>query len=191
MKDHLGCVMATVLIIRDITSLKKTQIELRETERRFTELYNEMPDAILLLDEFGKFRSVNPSAERLLGRSSKELSGKIFVMSNLLPSSSTSKVLKAIREIIENKHAESFDLELIKEARSSLALKAYPSAVCENGKVVAVQIILRETLEQRQLEEALKKIRAEIESDVNKRLAELAKNHEELKSEISKFKFSE
>ena len=189
MKDHLGCVIATVLILRDITPIKKTQIELEDTERRFTELYNEMPDAIILLDEFGKFCSANPAAERLLGRSSKELSGKIFVMSNLLPPSSTAKILKVIRGVMENKQEEPFDMEIIKEDHHFLALKAYPSAVRQDGKIVAAQMILREIVEQHKLEEMMQKMRSEIEADVRKRLEELTKNHQELRSEIEKLKF--
>ena len=189
MKDSMGCVIATVLVIRDVTAFKKTQIELQETELRFNELYNEIPDAIVLLNEFGKFRSVNPAAERLLGRSSKELSGKIFVMSSLLPPASTSKVLKVIRNVIENGREEAFAFELAKDDKTLLLLKAYPSAVRQDGKIVAVQMILRETAEPAKFEETMKKVRVEIEAGINKRLEELAKNHQELKEEIAKLKF--
>ncbi len=189
MKDDIGCVIATVLIIRDITMLKRTQIELLEIERRFNELYNEMPDAIILLDEFGKFRSANPAAERLLGRRSKELSGKIFVMSNLLPPSSTAKILKVIRGVMESGREEPFEMEIMKEDRSFLTLTAYASGVREDGKIVAVQIILRESVEQKKLNEVAEKIRSEIEANIRRQLEELARNHQELRSEIDKFKF--
>ncbi len=189
-KDHLGYMIATVLVIRDITDLKKTETALQETEMRYKELYNQIPDAVILIDEFGRFRSVNQAAEEMLGFEEKELVGKIFVMSTILPSVFMNKVLKVIRSVLEGRQEQPFDLELTKEGKR-LTLKAFPSAVLESGKAVAVQILLRNVAEREKFEEALKKAQIDLESRVRARLDEFFKKQGQLKIDLADFKLSD
>jgi PAS domain S-box-containing protein len=148
-KDALGCVMANVLIVRDVTEQKAAESALRETERRFAELYEGVPEAILVLDEFGRFQSVNPAAERLLGVDGKELIGRIFVLSKLLPPVEVEKILKAIRNVMQGEDEPPFELELLRENGGAVQLHARASALRGHGKAVGVQFLLREDVEGR------------------------------------------
>jgi PAS domain S-box-containing protein len=148
-KDALGCVMANVLIIRDLTELKSTETALRDTERRFAELYEDVPEAILVLDEFGRFQSVNPAAERLLGVDGKDLVGRIFVLSTLIPAPQVEKVLKAIRNSMQGQDEPRFELQLLREDGSPLELKARAVALRNGGRVTGVQFMLSEDVESR------------------------------------------
>ena len=190
-KDHKGCIVATVLVLRDMTPLKETQTALKEIEHRCDELYRDIPEAIVLLDEFGRFRSVNPAAEKLLGVSESRVAGKIFVMSKLLPPTFMGRMLQVIRLTMEGKQEGPFDLELLTEGGNRLKLKAYPRPVQQNGKIAAVQLLLRDTTHDRQFEQAIENAKKEMIHEMQKRLDEFTKNHEELRNELKKLRFYE
>jgi PAS domain S-box-containing protein len=143
MKDNLGCVVANILILRDITDMKQKEIALKETETRFKELYNGISEAVIIVDAFGRFCSINAAAERMLGCSNEKISGRVFVMSSYLPSAYMGKILHVIRNIINDVPESVFDLDLISEEGNLLKLEAHATPVKEKGKTVAVQIMLR------------------------------------------------
>ena len=191
-KDHLGCVIATVLVLRDVTVFKNTEKELEEIKARCAELYHEMPEAIIVLDEFGRFHSINPAAETLLGFKEKQLTGKIFVMSNILPSAEMGNVLKMIRHVMEGNPVEAFELELTgNDGKTLCPVKAYPSAVHHEGRIIAVQMILQDLSAERKFEKTLRDARLEVKQKIKEQLEDLARNHEELKNEIERIKLSE
>ncbi len=192
MKDEKGCVIATVLIIRDLTQIRMTEAALAETEHRFTALYHEIPEAVIILDEFGRFSSVNPAAEKLLGVTGENLSGKIFVMSRFLPSHCISRVLKVIRNVIQaapTTPEPSFELELTREDGASVKVQATPSPVKKHGKISEVQILLKPLRREPTPEKDLQKERAEIEKQLRQKLEEMFKDDVYLMKKLEKLKF--
>ena len=59
--------------LEDVTERNKIERELRESERRFRQLFEQSVDAIYVHDEEGRFVDCNPQACRLLGYSREEL----------------------------------------------------------------------------------------------------------------------
>jgi len=187
--DSLGCVIATVLIVRDLTSIRGAQEALHETETRFRRLYNDVPEAIVVLDEFGRFSSLNTSAERLLGCPQEDLLGKIFVMSDLLPPQSMAPVLKVIRGVMQESEEGPFEVELKRDDGQSLRLEAVPSAVRSGGKVCGVQFILRDRSEEARTRRAVEEARLDLERRVRERLKEIFKNDAEWLGRIEEMRF--
>jgi|GEM_PF-1672692 len=66
-------------ICRDITELKKAQIALQESEKRYRELVERAGDIIYQTDANGFFTVCNPVAARITGYSQEELIGKHFL----------------------------------------------------------------------------------------------------------------
>ncbi|NUP85732.1 MAG: PAS domain S-box protein, partial [Burkholderiaceae bacterium] len=54
-------------VCRDITSRKRTEQALRESERRHRSIVNALSEGVVQFDRHGQVRSVNPAAERILG----------------------------------------------------------------------------------------------------------------------------
>lgn len=67
---------ATQVILTDITEKKQREAEARKTERLFTQLFENSPFAIVMLDEKGQVKRVNDGFENLFGFNGKELSGQ-------------------------------------------------------------------------------------------------------------------
>jgi PAS domain S-box-containing protein len=67
---------ATQVILTDITEKKLREREARKTEKLFTQLFENSPFAIVMLDEKGHVRRVNNGFESLFGYNGSELFGQ-------------------------------------------------------------------------------------------------------------------
>ena len=68
---------------KDITELKKTVDELKDSEKRLKMLFEFAPDAYYLNDLKGNFVDGNKAAEELTGYSKSELVGKSLERSSI------------------------------------------------------------------------------------------------------------
>ena len=62
--------------IRDITARREAETKLRESEVRYRSVVNALDEGVVVIDAEGVFRTGNASAERILGLSSEELTGR-------------------------------------------------------------------------------------------------------------------
>jgi two-component system sensor kinase FixL len=76
-------------IIHDISSLKKAEAALRESENKITSIIQAAVDGIITIDTRGVMEMVNPSAARLFGYEAGELLGKSINMLMPEPDSSS------------------------------------------------------------------------------------------------------
>jgi PAS domain S-box-containing protein len=67
---------AVQVIFRDITEKKKTESQVRRNETLFTQLFQNLPMAVVMLDESGKVSEVNKGFEEMFGYRKDELRGK-------------------------------------------------------------------------------------------------------------------
>jgi diguanylate cyclase (GGDEF)-like protein/PAS domain S-box-containing protein len=75
-KDSTGKIVGQIYMNTDITDRKRTEQELRQSEKRFRSLIENARDIIVILDEKGFCRYVSPSQERILGYPTAELLGR-------------------------------------------------------------------------------------------------------------------
>jgi PAS domain S-box-containing protein len=71
-----GGVTGSFSIIRDLTSAKRAEVELRVSEERFRAIAESSIDAIVTADTNGKITFCNPAAEKMFGYSREELIGQ-------------------------------------------------------------------------------------------------------------------
>jgi len=69
---------AAQVTVRDVTSRKRAELSLRESERRFRGLLEGMTVGFVTLDRDLRFTYVNPRAEQMLGRSVASLLGEAY-----------------------------------------------------------------------------------------------------------------
>jgi diguanylate cyclase (GGDEF)-like protein/PAS domain S-box-containing protein len=75
-KDSTGTIVGLIYMNTDITDRKRTEQELRQSEKRFRSLIENARDIIVILDEKGFCRYVSPSQERILGYPTAQLLGR-------------------------------------------------------------------------------------------------------------------
>jgi PAS domain S-box-containing protein len=66
---------ATQVIFRDITEKKQTEARIKKNETLFTQLFQNVPMAVVMLDENGKVHLVNRGFEQMFGYDRNELRG--------------------------------------------------------------------------------------------------------------------
>src|SRR5690606_3145465 len=64
------------VIFRDITEKKLTEARIKKNETMFTQLFQNVPIAVVLLDENGKVNQVNQGFQLMFGYDWQELRGK-------------------------------------------------------------------------------------------------------------------
>lgn len=64
------------VIYRDISEKKQAEVHIRKSETLFTQLFENVPMAVVLLDESGKVAEINRGFEEMFGYDKNELRGK-------------------------------------------------------------------------------------------------------------------
>ena len=76
--DERGGIMGVIGTVRDITPYKRLEAELRQSQERFRDLFDNAPLGYQSLDEQGNFIEINDTWRRILGYSKEEVMGRNF-----------------------------------------------------------------------------------------------------------------
>jgi PAS domain S-box-containing protein len=178
-----------LLSVQDITEKKLVEKRLIESELRYRRLFETSQDGILLLDaNTGKITDVNPYLEQMLGYSHKEFLGKrlweIGAFKDIKASQGAFLELQSLGFIryenlpLETKNGDQISVEFISNVYS-----------IREDKVI--QCNIRDITVRKQAEEALTKLRSELEVRVQERTLQLTKSNEELVEEVGLRKSTE
>ena len=74
--DEQGNVKGIIVLSYDITELKQAEEDVRNSERRFADIINFLPDATFVIDIEGKVVAWNRAIEKLTGIKAQEILGK-------------------------------------------------------------------------------------------------------------------
>ncbi|MBL7176161.1 MAG: PAS domain S-box protein [Desulfobacteraceae bacterium] len=77
-KNRNGKIVGFVVIAQDLTERKRAEEALMSSETRFRAMIQKNTDGIIIVDQNGITRFVNPAAESLFNRKPEELLGKMF-----------------------------------------------------------------------------------------------------------------
>lgn len=138
-------------IIRDTTERYQAQEALRESEKKFRELFNNANDAIFLFDLKGRLIEVNEEACRRYGYSREELL-QIPVM-NLLDAQSINPTAM-VKEIIERETC-SFELIMVTKDGHRVPVESSAHLFSLNGEQVTLAVV-RDMTERKRAERELR-----------------------------------
>ncbi|GEM_PF-1295377 len=74
-KAHNNETIALFVIIRDVTNRISTEEALRQSERKFRELYTKASDGLLIADQNWKIQDANPASEKIFGIPNSKIKG--------------------------------------------------------------------------------------------------------------------
>jgi PAS domain S-box-containing protein len=148
---------------REVEERKRAENELRESERKYSVLVQESPDAIISLDMIGNLLSFNKSAERISGFSPEEVIGKHFAKIGVLATKSIPKTLKEFALVISGIKRPPFELTIMRKDKSWLFMEANPRLIKHKGEKAWVQVTLRDITDRKLVEAEKKKLEVQLQ----------------------------
>lgn len=153
-------VEARVAMVEDATSRLQAEEELRASEERFRELFENANDVIFIHDLKGKIIALNRAAEAMTGYSRTEVLGKSF--EGLVSPESRSKTQDSIRAHLGGSTTQHYELPLLSKSGSPRFLEVSTRIVYRRGHPVAIQGIGRDITDRKEAERKLRESSQEL-----------------------------
>jgi PAS domain S-box-containing protein len=146
----------TQYLKKEIADRQQTEVALKESELKYSDLVRESPDAIITFDEQGNFLSFNPAAERISGFSSQEVVGQNFRTIGLLTPEAIPEAQKNFARVLAGEKLPPFEFEARHKDTSTIVAEVNPHLIKHKGRGGWVQLILRNITERKMAEQAKK-----------------------------------
>jgi len=185
-KNIHGEIAGSQGIIRDITAEKElitlieTKEKLRESEERFRELANLLPQTVFEIDLEGNINYTNQFGLNSFGYSSKILEDGLNALELFIPED-MDRVLDNIQMIINGEDIDNHEYTAKRKDGSTFPILIYSNPIIKNNKPVGLRGIVVDITERKQAEERIKKLNEELENRVRTRTSELNLAYQQLK----------
>ena len=134
----------------EIAERGRIELELREGEERYRELFDNAQDVIYVHDLNGNYTSANRAAERLTGYTQDEIIGRNIV--EFLAPEFTSQIGARIEDKIQNKTQTTYEIEVVAKDGHRVPVEVSSRLIYEQGIAVGVQGVARDITERRRAE---------------------------------------
>lgn len=124
-------------------------------ERRYRELVENAHEAICTLDAAGHFVSLNRAAQRLIGYTEQELQGQHFLV--LVPDEHKEDMLRLWESWKADPEPQPTELVIVTRTGERRTIEVAGTAIFEEGRFVAAQLIARDITERKQYEVELRR----------------------------------
>jgi PAS domain S-box-containing protein len=169
----------------DNTKQKQVEERLKESERKYRELYEGSQDGFVIVDMEGRIKEFNHAFMEMIGYSEEELLRLTYI--DLTPQKWHSMEAKIVKEQVLSKgYSTVYEKEYIKKNGTifPISLRTYLTKDT-NGNPSGVWAFVRDISKRKEMEQALLKSRDELEIRVQERSAELIKTTELLERVFS------
>jgi PAS domain S-box-containing protein len=136
----------------DITDRKSVESALLESEQRYRDLVDNANDIVATVDLEGRFTSVNPAVERLLGQKPEDLIGTS--VSTFIPSEERPKHESMLQRKLEGEGSTRYETQIQSRDGRRLTLEVNSKLIRDSdGQPVAIHSISRDVTERKEAEE--------------------------------------
>ena len=147
--------ITAIAIGYDITESKAAAEKLRESEGRFKELADLLPQPVFEFDTDGKFTFINRSGFEAFGRTAEELEKGANVSDALHPDD-RERVWQNITSVRNGEDSKGNEYRAIRSDGSVFPVLTYTTQICRNGEVVGYRGMLIDISERKQSEQELR-----------------------------------
>jgi two-component system NtrC family sensor kinase len=174
-----GQVCRYVGIVLDITARKMAENAFLESERRFQELTDLLPQPVFELDLQGKVTYTNRAGMELFGYSIEEIQSD-FQSVRLVVQEERAKVKHNITCLLENRPIENHEYTALKKDGSTFPILLYTSRIVRNNKPVGIRGIVLDITRRKHTEEKLRILNQTLEERIQERTKELELSHQQM-----------
>jgi PAS domain S-box-containing protein len=183
LRDSEGNPTGFIGVVRDVTSRKKMESDLRSSEERLQAIVENAPDAIFIYDNDGNLIYGNRKAEELTGYSKIEFMGKNVFDMGIISEEYVPLVVEKLKQY-RGIPGGPQEVELVNKSgrRILIEVTVFPIAKQGTSEVVG---IARDVTERKRMEKELNEHRHHLETLIEQRTKELTSAKEKLQREIT------
>ena len=149
---------------RDITAHKQAEDLIVESETRFREIFENVSDEIVYMDNLGVIIDVNQRCEDIHGHSRSELLGLTLRDLDIFDDQSMARVYDLFKQVVLGDSCPPLiEVKIRHKTGKAVPVEVSTRPIINNGKVEAIISIIRDVSERKQAEEEL--IRVKMEKD--------------------------
>lgn len=142
------------------TERKKAEEELLKSKEKLKIIIENVRDVIFQLSPTGFIQYISPNVKELYGYKSDELIGKH--LKKTTPMSDVPKALKVLKTVLSGTIVKNFEINQKDSKGKIIPMEINVVPVKKEGKIIAVQGVMRDITERKQIEEQLKKTLEEL-----------------------------
>jgi diguanylate cyclase (GGDEF)-like protein/PAS domain S-box-containing protein len=154
-EDDTNTIMCFILNSRDETDSKVIEIALKDSEKKYRELVESLPEIVFELDTKGRFSYINRRATELLGYTPEEFSA-INVL-DIVNRDEREQVMAGITRTLDGERAPGEKYSFVRKDGSTLDVEVYTNQIYWNGEVAGVRGIAVDVTDIMNAEKALRR----------------------------------
>ena len=152
--DEEGTVIGVCLNARDITTRKEAERAVRESESRYSDLFDNASDLVCATDPDGAFLYVNRAWHASIGLSDVELRSHRFI--DVVHPDSRERYAEVVERVLTGETLTHVDLVLVTASGAAITVEGNLSCTLGDGRPVVVRGIYRDITERKRVEEQLR-----------------------------------
>ncbi len=156
---------ARVALVEDVTDRMQAEEELRASEERFRELFENAHDVIFIHDLKGRIIALNRAAESMTGYSRAEVLGRN--LEDLIAPEVRNKTQDSIRAHLGGSATQHYELPLLPKSGRPRFIEVSTRIVHRRGHPVAIQGIGRDITDRKEAEQKLRESSRELREKNN------------------------
>ncbi len=159
--DKPVCMMSSFL---DISERKRAEEALRQSERKYRNIFNLSPEAIVLLDSDGCMIEVNGRLKDWLGYDPEKLRGASLLNMPYLKPEAKKKARQKFQQRMAGNEPDPYELEFLDtDGNRHIGLVRGTGLRDEDGNVVTDLIMISDITERKKAEERLRSLNSELQ----------------------------
>ena len=182
-RDENGRIVATLSSGEDITERKRAEEALQQSEARFREFAEAVPQVVYELDPWGNITFINRAALALGGYGPEDMDRGMKLMELVAPEDHE-RLLENIRNALLGEGTRGNEYTLVTKDGTRVPIAAYTSPIMRGDRVVGLRGVCVDIRKLKEAEAVLQRSQAELEKLVADRTSEVEFANEQLRKEI-------
>ncbi len=177
-RDDQGSIIRYGGIVEDITKRKRMEEKLRESEKRYRDLFENANDLIQAVNSESQFIYVNSKWERALGYSEEE--AKKMNFTDILREDQIPHCMEVFARLRNGETIDNVETVFVSKSGKEIIVEGNINVQLEGREMVSTRGIFRDITQRKHAEEKLREYSERLEELVKERTRDLEEAHEEL-----------